>query len=84
MMLMVYVLQVDVSFQTNSRHVTKLKPGHSVDVRVGADPGSLCNLLVVDKSVLLMRSGNDISPGEVNHTIWINFILRSQRIRDFF
>ncbi|KAJ8297468.1 hypothetical protein KUTeg_023999 [Tegillarca granosa] len=44
---------------------TKAQPGENVNVEVTADPQSLVNLLAVDQSVLLLKSGNDITPEEV-------------------
>lgn len=54
----------------NSREsvLRRSKPGRSLYVRVQADPGSQCNVLTVDQSVLLMKSGNDITPAKVRHT----------------
>ena len=45
---------------------TKAQPGDSINVMVKADASSMVNLLAVDQSVLLLKSGNDISPSEVN------------------
>nr|XP_034324217.1 CD109 antigen isoform X1 [Crassostrea gigas]XP_034324218.1 CD109 antigen isoform X1 [Crassostrea gigas] len=44
---------------------TKAQPGENVNVRVTADPMSTVNLLAVDQSVLLLKSGNDITQEEV-------------------
>ncbi|XP_067661520.1 CD109 antigen-like [Haliotis asinina] len=44
---------------------TSAQPGESVNVQVTADPQSLVNLLAVDQSVLLLKSGNDITQSEV-------------------
>ena len=53
-------LQVSINFDK-----TKAQPGENVNVQVTADPNSLVNLLAVDQSVLLLKSGNDITPEEV-------------------
>lgn len=39
----------------------KAQPGDDVEVRVKADPNSYVGLLAVDQSVLLLKSGNDIT-----------------------
>ncbi|XP_021378251.1 CD109 antigen-like isoform X3 [Mizuhopecten yessoensis] len=44
---------------------TKAQPGEGINVDVTADPNSIVNLLAVDQSVLLLKSGNDITPAEV-------------------
>ncbi|XP_067660553.1 CD109 antigen-like [Haliotis asinina] len=44
---------------------TSAQPGDSVNVQVTADPQSLVNLLAADQSVLLLKSGNDITQSEV-------------------
>ncbi|OWF38489.1 CD109 antigen-like [Mizuhopecten yessoensis] len=44
---------------------TKAQPGEGINVDVTADPNSVVNLLAVDQSVLLLKSGNDITPTEV-------------------
>ncbi|XP_071088378.1 CD109 antigen-like [Haliotis cracherodii] len=44
---------------------TSAQPGDSVNVQVTADPESLVNLLAVDQSVLLLKSGNDITQSQV-------------------
>ena len=54
--------QVSLSFDK-----AKAQPGENVNVRVTADPMSTVNLLAVDQSVLLMKSGNDITQEEVTH-----------------
>eukprot|EP00105_Crassostrea_gigas_P038152 XP_019922300.1 PREDICTED: CD109 antigen-like [Crassostrea gigas] len=45
---------------------TKAQPGENVNVRVTADPISTVYLLAVDQSVLLLKSGNDITQEEVS------------------
>ncbi|KAK3579106.1 hypothetical protein CHS0354_022127 [Potamilus streckersoni] len=42
------------------------QPQDSLTLQLTADPGSKVNVLAVDKSVLLLKSGNDITPDEVN------------------
>ncbi|XP_069130827.1 CD109 antigen-like isoform X2 [Argopecten irradians] len=44
---------------------SKAQPGEGINVDVSADPNSIVNLLAVDQSVLLLKSGNDITPAEV-------------------
>ncbi|XP_013382628.1 CD109 antigen-like isoform X1 [Lingula anatina] len=44
---------------------TKAEPGQKVSVSLSADPGSFVGLLAVDQSVLLLKSGNDITQEEV-------------------
>ncbi len=39
----------------------KAEPGNDVEVTVRADAGSFVGLLAVDQSVLLLKSGNDIT-----------------------
>ncbi|XP_022321696.2 CD109 antigen-like isoform X2 [Crassostrea virginica] len=56
----VFQNQVSLSFDK-----AKAQPGENVNVRVTADPMSTVNLLAVDQSVLLMKSGNDITQEEV-------------------
>lgn len=41
---------------------TSVEPGDSVSFKVTADPDSYVGLLAVDQSVLLLKSGNDITP----------------------
>ncbi|XP_071088377.1 CD109 antigen-like isoform X11 [Haliotis cracherodii] len=59
---------VDGAFENKvsiSMDKTTAQPGDSVNVQVTADPQSLVNLLAVDQSVLLLKSGNDITQSEV-------------------
>ncbi|KAH3835369.1 hypothetical protein DPMN_108715 [Dreissena polymorpha] len=44
---------------------TNVQPKTPVNLKVTADVGSLVNVLAVDKSVLLFRQGNDITPQSV-------------------
>uniref|UniRef100_A0A0K0DPJ7 A2M_N_2 domain-containing protein n=1 Tax=Angiostrongylus cantonensis TaxID=6313 RepID=A0A0K0DPJ7_ANGCA len=48
---------------------TSVEPGESVSFKVTADPDSFVALLVVDQSVLLLKSGNDITPQMVETDI---------------
>jgi CD109 antigen len=53
----------------------KAQPGDQVNVQVSADPMSVVNLLAVDQSVLLLKSGNDITPSEVSCKSKVIYIL---------
>lgn len=55
-----FVLQVSIDFDRQ-----KAQPHDDVHVIVTADPASIVNLLAVDQSVLLLKSGNDITASEV-------------------
>ncbi|XP_063430935.1 CD109 antigen-like [Mytilus trossulus] len=52
--------KVNINFNTR-----RAKPGDDVEVGLTADPNSLVNVLAVDKSVLLLKSGNDITSQDV-------------------
>ncbi|XP_052071276.1 CD109 antigen-like [Mytilus californianus] len=52
--------KVSINFNTK-----RAKPGDEVQVELTADPNSLVNVLAVDKSVLLLKSGNDITTQNV-------------------
>ena len=54
-------IQVTIDFDK-----TTAQPHENVNVLVTADPSSVVNLLSVDQSVLLMKSGNDITAIEVS------------------
>ena len=56
-----FVLQVTIAFDQD-----KVEPGAPIKLTVTADPGSKVNVLAVDKSVLLLKSGNDISHDQVD------------------
>lgn len=59
---------VDGVFQTPVEIVTsenRTKPGAAIDVTVETNPDALVGLLAVDQSVLLLKSGNDITKDEV-------------------
>nr|XP_022294874.1 CD109 antigen-like [Crassostrea virginica] len=60
----VFQNQVSLSFDK-----PKAQPAENVNIRITADPMSVVNLLVVDQSVLLMKSGNDITQEEVINEI---------------
>ncbi|XP_046369854.2 CD109 antigen-like [Haliotis rufescens] len=52
--------KVSIAFSRNDS-----KPHDNIDVLVSADPMSSVNLLAVDQSVLLLKSGNDITTDKV-------------------
>ena len=54
---------IQVSIQFNQ---TQVEPGTPVGLQVKADQGPMVNVLAVDKSVLLMAEGNDITPKRVS------------------
>ncbi|KAH3837989.1 hypothetical protein DPMN_111394 [Dreissena polymorpha] len=60
----VYVLQVTIAFDQQ-----KVEPGAPIKLTVTADPGSKVNVLAVDKSALLLKSGNDISHDQVDGNV---------------
>lgn len=43
----------------------EVKPADRIKLTVNADPGSKVNVLAVDKSVLLLKSGNDVTKDDV-------------------
>lgn len=45
--------------------ITEAEPGDDVKVRVETEAGSTVGLLSVDKSVLLLGGGNDITQSQV-------------------
>ncbi|KAK7463205.1 hypothetical protein BaRGS_00038214, partial [Batillaria attramentaria] len=51
--------EVTIEMSTN-----KSEPHTDLDVYLTADPNSVVHLLAVDQSVLLVKSGNDVTPGE--------------------
>lgn len=55
-----------VSLSFNKKRVL---PGTTVNLNVRADPASLVNILAVDKSVLLLRTGNDVTVNDVMEEI---------------
>ena len=61
--MVVYFLWFQVSIDFDR---TKAQPHENVSVIVTADPASTVNLLAVDQSVLLMKSGNDITSSQVS------------------
>ncbi|KAK3612489.1 hypothetical protein CHS0354_024459 [Potamilus streckersoni] len=56
--------KVDIKFSQ-----IRLQPGESVDVHLKADPDSLICVLAVDKSVLLLGTGNDITEERVRDNL---------------
>ncbi|CAJ0594163.1 unnamed protein product [Cylicocyclus nassatus] len=64
--------KVDGLFRNNvtlSIDKTTVEPGEPVSFKVTADPDSYVGLLAVDQSVLLLKSGNDITPQLVESDI---------------
>ena len=53
--------QVSLEMSTNMS-----EPHADLDVTVRADPDSVVNILAVDQSVLLLKTGNDVTPDEVS------------------
>jgi CD109 antigen len=51
---------VNISFDS-----PKVRPADKIRLTVNADPGSKVNVLAVDKSVLLLKSGNDVTKDDV-------------------
>ncbi|XP_048243479.1 alpha-1-macroglobulin-like [Haliotis rufescens] len=65
-------IKVDGTFDNNVRvefDRRSVKPGAAVDMRVHADPDSLVFLLGRDKSVLLLKDGNDITEEMVSREL---------------
>jgi hypothetical protein len=61
-----FTIKVDIDYiKSNGKKTAREQPGNDVTIRVTADAGSQCNVLTVDKSVLLLKSGNDITPSMV-------------------
>ena len=56
------VFKTDVTVSTN---VKETKPGAMVDVRVDTKPNAFVGILGIDQSVLLLKSGNDITQQDV-------------------
>ncbi|KAL3843233.1 hypothetical protein ACJMK2_021177 [Sinanodonta woodiana] len=56
--------KVDIQFSK-----LKSQPGENVDVQLKADPNSLICVLAVDKSVLLLGTGNDITESRVRDNL---------------
>ena len=60
--------KVDGSFKTSvtlSSNVNQTKPGGNVDIQVDTRPSAYVGLLGVDQSVLLLKTGNDITKDSV-------------------
>ena len=55
------LFQVSLEFNVN-----ETSPANRVSLRVSADIGSKVNILAVDKSVLHLKSGNDVSDDDVS------------------
>lgn len=43
-----------------------VEPGNQVKLEVKADPGSMVNIVAVDKSILLLGNANDITVSNVS------------------
>ena len=56
------VFRTEVTVSTN---VKETKPGAMVDVRVQTNPNAFVGILGIDQSVLLLKSGNDITQQDV-------------------
>jgi CD109 antigen len=56
------VFKTQVTIDTN---VQEIKPGALVDVRVETKPNAYVGILGIDQSVLLLKSGNDITQQDV-------------------
>ena len=70
-----FYLQVSVKLNT-----TDAGPGAPVAVTLDADPSSVAHLAAIDQSVLLLRSGNDVTADDVRlcpNTIHIYFLGKS-------
>ncbi|XP_059152580.1 CD109 antigen-like isoform X3 [Physella acuta] len=59
-----FINKVSVSFNKNQS-----QPNEDVVFEVTADPNSNVNILAVDQSVLLMKTGNDITPKKVTDAV---------------
>lgn len=55
------MFQVSMNFMKD-----EVLPGSQMLVDLKADPNSQINVLAVDKSVLLLKTGNDITKDKVN------------------
>ncbi|UYV85161.1 CD109 [Cordylochernes scorpioides] len=56
------VFRTPVTLKTNT---DRTKPGNMVDIDVETKPNAFVGILAVDQSVLLLKSGNDISQNDV-------------------
>ena len=63
MFVFLFCRQVEVSFNDSD----PLRPQEPVALTVSAEPGSYIGVLAVDRSVTLLRSGNDLSKQQVGH-----------------
>ena len=52
---------------------TIAEPGDPVKLKIRAAPDSFVGILAVDQSVILLKSGNDISYDKVSQ--WLNLVL---------
>lgn len=58
--------QVGIEYlNKKNKVVEQVQPGANITVKITADPESECHVLAVDKSVLLLKTGNDIEPQQV-------------------
>ena len=64
MAVLFYFLQ-QVSVKVNT---TNTEPADPVAITVDADPSSVAHLAAIDQSVLLLRSGNDVTADDVSWT----------------
>lgn len=61
-----YFSQVTLEFRDSSDSViSQAQPGDDVKVQINTEAGSVVGLLSVDKSVLLLAGGNDITQAQV-------------------
>ena len=60
-----FCLQVDIRFNKD-----RVLPAEDVELEITADPYSLVNVLAVDKSILLIGTGNDITVENVRNYIF--------------
>ena len=60
-----FCLQVDIRFSKD-----RVIPAEDVELEITADPNSLVNVLAVDKSILLIGTGNDITVENVRNYIF--------------
>lgn len=58
----VYLPTCKVSLEMS---VNRTEPHTDLEVYVTADPNSVVHLLAVDQSVLLIKTGNDVTPSQV-------------------
>lgn len=68
-------MQVSLNFDK-----VTVRPAGKVSLSVTADPGSRVSVLAVDKSVLLLKSGNDITSDQVSCACLYGFLFLAQQI----